>query len=436
MAIPVELFRFRVVRNIQAQKTQGQKVINLVDLPTVAPTLSNRGGEGPGHTTIDPDSLDHWLTDLSTTLALRSDSVLPTDLTKLLPDDWAEQVGADGWRTLNLNLAGSLADAFAGAASHAHPELTATVEALTRLLRLQALVESLKNDLDVADDVRTLKSTKDVRFIAQSSLVILPKPYFSLCPSKPIFVREPGFTDFYVVRDEWNRYEAGELARVINVLPGETFDSRINHRETTETIVSTTVDSKTSEQTENSQRLTTSLSQTSTTDASLNIGVQGQVQVSAQYGPAHIDASAGGQVQASLSQSETKAFVTATENVQRSVKEVSKIIVTAQTRRTVETDSTLEHHKLSNNDTTVTVGLYRWLSEVHRVQLWRYPNCLVLEFEIPEPGAWLRWAMLNAPTTMFNQDPGPFRLTGAANDLSPLDLDANTLAQIATQWRI
>ena len=100
MAIPVELFRFRVVRNIQAQKTQGQKVINLVDLPTVAPTLSNRGGEGPGHTTIDPDSLDHWLTDLSTTLALRSDSVLPTDLTKLLPDDWAEQVGADGWRTL------------------------------------------------------------------------------------------------------------------------------------------------------------------------------------------------------------------------------------------------------------------------------------------------------------------------------------------------
>ena len=136
---------------------------------------------------------------------------------------------------------------------------------------------------------------------------------------------------------------------------------------------------------------------------------------SAQYGPAHIDASAGGQVQASLSQSETKAFVTATENVQRSVKEVSKIIVTAQTCRTVETDSTLEHHKLSNNDTTVTVGLYRWLSEVHRVQLWRYPNCLVLEFEIPEPGAWLRWAMLNAPTTMFNQDPGPFRLTGAAN---------------------
>ena len=84
----------------------------------------------------------------------------------------------------------------------------------------------------------------------------------------------------------------------------------------------------------------------------------------------------GGQVQASLSQSETKAFVTATENVQRSVKEVSKIIVTAQTRRTVETNSTLEHHKLSNNDTTVTVGLYRWLSEVHRVQLWRYPNSL------------------------------------------------------------
>jgi hypothetical protein len=367
---------------------------------------------------------------------LRSDSLSPADLTKLLPDDWTEQVGADEWSALKLNLAGSLADAFAGASSHAHPEWTATVEALARLLRLQALVESLKDDLNVAAAERTLESSRDVKFLAAHSLVILSKPFFSLCPSKPKFVREPGFTDFYVVRDEWNRYEPGELARVINVLPGETFDSRINHREETETTVATTVDSRTSEQTENSQTLTTSLSQTSTTDASLNIGVQGQVQVSAQYGPAHVDMSAGGQVQASLSQSETKAFATSTENVQRSVKEVSKTIVTAQTRRTLETDSTLERHQLSNTDATVTVGLYRWLSEVHRVQLWRYPNRLVLEFEIPEPGAWLRWAMVNAPTTFFNQDPGLFRLSGATTDLSPLDLNANTLAQLATQWRI
>jgi hypothetical protein len=435
MAIPLELFRFRIARNIQAQEIR-RNAIDLSGLSSVLSAPVTRPGRGAGHNPIDPNSFDHWLTDLSTNLALRSDRISPVELEKLLPDDWKEQVAADEWSTLKLDLAGTLADAFTGAASHRHPEWTGTVEALARLLRLHALVETLSNDSKVAAEARTLGSARDVEVAAGHALVILPNPYFALCPNKPRFVREPGFTDFYVVRDEWNRYEAGELARVINVLPGEVFDTRIKHTEETETTISTTVDSKTSEQTENSQTLSTSLSQTSTTDASLNIGVQGQVQVSGQYGPAHVDVSAGAQIQASLSHSETKAFVTATENVQRSVKEVAKTIVTAQTRRTLATDSTLEHHQLSNNNATVTVGLYRWLSEIHRVQLWRYPNRLVLEFEIPEPGVWLRWAMLNAPTTFFNQDPGPFSLAGVNRDLSPLDLNADTIAQLASQWKI
>jgi hypothetical protein len=43
MAIPVELFRFRVVRNIQAQKAQDQKVIDLVGLPTVPDVPTTKG---------------------------------------------------------------------------------------------------------------------------------------------------------------------------------------------------------------------------------------------------------------------------------------------------------------------------------------------------------------------------------------------------------
>lgn len=436
MSIPLELSRFRVVRNIQTQKIQKENSIDLSSLVGAHDVKNALPRKKAAKNQIDPDTFDHWLTDLATSMALRGYRMSPAEIQQLLPKDWKRQVVAEKWTKLKADLATSMASAFAVAASGEDPDSAETAEGLAGLLRLHSLIETLMSDSTAAPDARLLKSPGDIEFAAVHRTVILPASYFSLCPYKPKFIREPGFTDFYIIRDEWNRYEAGELARVINVLPGETFDVRIWHQEKTETTVSTSVNTTTSEQIENSQTLSTSLSQSSTTDASLNIGVQGQVQVSGQYGPAHIDVTAGAQVQASLSQSETKAFTTATENVQRSVKEVSKTVATAQTRRTVETDSSSEQHKLANANQTVTVGFYRWLSEIHRVQLWRYPNRLVLEFEIPEPGAWLRWAMLNAPNTLFNKDPGPFRIAGVQHDLSPLDLDAGAIAAIATQWQI
>jgi hypothetical protein len=93
------------------------------------------------------------------------------------------------------------------------------------------------------------------------------------------------------------------------------------------------------------------------------------------------------------------------------------------------------------------VGLYRWLDEIHRVEVVRYPNRFVLEFEIPEPGAWLRWASANPPTTGWDHpDPGPFRLSGATTDLSPADItgdkwtsdppERGNWVQLAQQWRV
>src|SRR5260221_703444 len=174
--------------------------------------------------------------------------MLPAEVQNLLPKDWERQVVADKWTKLKVDLAVSLASAFVDAASGRHPEKTETAEGLAGFLRLHSLIETLRSDSTATPEARILKSPRDIEFAAVHKAVILPISYFSLCPYKPKFIREPGFTDFYIVRDEWNRYEAGELARVINVLPGETFDVRIRHRDKTETTISTTVDSTTSEQ--------------------------------------------------------------------------------------------------------------------------------------------------------------------------------------------
>jgi hypothetical protein len=74
MAIPIELFRFRVARNNQEQRPQGEK------------------------------------------LGIAQRQRVARQSNQLLPDDWTEQLGADEWSALKLNLAGSLAGAFAGGA--------------------------------------------------------------------------------------------------------------------------------------------------------------------------------------------------------------------------------------------------------------------------------------------------------------------------------
>ena len=131
---------------------------------------------------------------------------------------------------------------------------------------------------------------------------------------------------------------------------------------------------------------------------------------------------------------------------------MSQTITQVQSTSTTTKDSSHEEHKLQNTSQNVTVGQYCWLSEIHRVQLVNYPNRLVLEFEIPEPGAWLQWALNNqTPAPYDNPDPGPF--AGNRNDytLSPLnstnpDLNAPLLrptditpaiaSALAARWRV
>ena len=74
MAIPVELFRFRVARNNQEQRPQGER------------------------------------------LGIAQRQRVARQSNQLLPDDWTEQLGADEWSALKLYSGGSLAGAFAGGA--------------------------------------------------------------------------------------------------------------------------------------------------------------------------------------------------------------------------------------------------------------------------------------------------------------------------------
>jgi hypothetical protein len=415
---PVELFRFRIVRPVQSQPSDGLVV------PPLGSSLLQSSASGI------PSTVPDWLLAFASALALRSDLVTPADCVTLLPSGWQTQVEAQPWIDLRDQLNHDIA---AGVSNNRPPQL---VEELCRLLLVHDLLSTLDAQASLPVGQRTLQTALDVQG-ALARHVIVPAEYF-VQNTNAVLARQPGFTDLYVVRDEWHHYEAGELAAVTNVLPGETLESRIRHSQETDTLTSTTTVTTTSQQTEQDQTTSTSLSDASTKDTSLSIGVQGQVQTSGTYGLTHVDTSLGAQLQVSQTTADSHASTTAYQTVQRAVKSVTQTVTTVQSERTVTKDSTYGDHKLSNTGDTVTVGLYKWLSTVHRVELVRYPNRFVLEFEVPEPGAWLRWALANPSSTGWdNPDPGPFHLPGATKDLSPDDILADdwTASPNPANWR-
>jgi hypothetical protein len=432
-----ELFRFRVVRPVQAQTPNN--VLDLTgDVVTVKPPETHGA---PSAGPIDPRSWDNWLAGFSTALALRSDRVTAAGAEPLMPVDWKTQAGASEWVAVRQQLVSSLVTAMQAVSGQPTSDQVEIVEGLCRLLRVQDLVSTLAQQSSQPPTEASIQTAGDIQGMVGFRPVVLPVDLF---PPAVTLVRQPGWTDLYIVNDEWNRYEAGELAQVINVLPGETFEHRQRSYSKTDTETSTSTTTSTSEQDESDQTQSASLSESSSTDASLNIGASGQVQLSAQYGPAKIQTSFGAQLQSSQTTSNSHAMTTATQTVQRAVKTVSQTVIEVQSSRTVSGQVTADDHKLENTGTDVTVGLYQWLNEIHRVQLMSYPNRFVLEFEIPEPGAWLRWALENQPAPdLDSPDPGPFSLPDSALlpgqtalPLTPDQLDGDNYMWCAAHWQV
>jgi hypothetical protein len=432
----MELFRFRITRPVLSQPSDGVRVATRLvkgDVKADADALAAAAARYQQDAAAPADAdMAQWLGSFSVGLARNGDLISPDQCVALLPADWRDQVGSADWNQLGQQFASDLVNAM-----QQRPQPADTVEALCRSLLIFDLVEILAHDNGLPAGQRRLKTAVDVRDFASWRSVILPAPYFPANSKAPLIARRPGVTDFYVVQEEWNHYEASELADVINVLPGETFENRIRHAQRVDTMSATTTETVTSQSTEQDQTMSTTLAESSSQDASATVGAQGQVELSGQYGVMHVATNLGAQLQNSQSQSDSKAFSTAYQTVQRATKSVSQTVTTVQSQRTITDDRTYQDHKLENKGDKVTAGMYRWLTEVHYAQLTRYPNRFTLEFEIPEPGAWLRWALENPPDGNWDHpDPGPFTMPESNAPITPDKIDIVSCAALSSRWRI
>lgn len=381
-------------------------------------------------------SLDEWLA----SFGLQADQTLQPSIADLKAKV-ALYLGAylppnstTDWQALHKTLAELYYAVLASNSLNPSPLLVDLQTALTRLLLVVALVDSL---IQTSSSILT---TADVWNALRWRTLVLPDPITTLlqdirAQKGSVLARKPGFADLYITREEWDHYEAAEIASIENILGGELKSHvhvLVNEMKTTTAtdISKTTTDSQDTTTTDLTQ-----LQQQSSSDVSLAAHVDASVNTSGQYGPTKVDTHIGGSLDYSNANANSKAATQSHETVSRAVNSVVQSTRIVRSVSTLSRDVNKEIHKFDNTkQVTPIVGVYRWVDQIQNVELDRYPHRFLMEFEIPEPGAWTRWLHWNDATrNMINQLPPPF-LNDQNKPLQPGDLTPNTYQKYVARY--
>lgn len=310
--------------------------------------------------------------------------------------DPIERINSREWGILTSTLSTALV-AVTVFLKNATPDLRADIY---RLLLVMGCVElAAKNNLP---------DEKAVYEALRWRNIILPS-MFNLW-THSILTRSPAFSDLYNVREEWNRYEVGEIAHIENVLKGEVKTSLFERTDVQET--TTTTDQDVTHITERDSQSTDrfELKDDAQRDTSLAAHIDGKGDTSGQYGPTHVDSHIGGTFDYSTKEATQRAVTQARETVARAVSKAEEHVRTQRIQRTLTTVHTKDRHALDNTGGADNVaGIYRWINKIQTVQVFKYPHRMLFEFEVPEPGAFIRW--LKSKHNLSSQ-PEPLTLNG------------------------
>ncbi len=204
-------------------------------------------------------------------------------------------------------------------------------------------------------------------------------------------VTRQGVADLFVVRNEWIRYEAGEIAHIENVLPYELKERKHVRLDESEVTRTDSTESTTSNERETQSTDRFELKDESSRDVELAVHAEAQIDTSGQYGPTKVETHLGGSLDYSQKDSARRATTQARETVARAVVKVEQTVRSTRTQRTLSRIEETNTHSLKSESAAPFAGIYRWVDKIERFQVFRYPNRYLLEFQVPEPAAWIRW---------------------------------------------
>ncbi len=210
-----------------------------------------------------------------------------------------------------------------------------------------------------------------------------------------------GIADLLIVEQDLSHYKLGEIAHVENVLKSEVRERELRSTKRREETIVTETEETTVKESElnNSERfdLQTESQQVINEDTSVQAGVT----VSASYGPS-IDVTSNFNYTNTSSQQNSQSASSnfARETTSRAVNRLEKRTLERRTVINFEEIVEINKHGFDNkNGTTNISGVYRWLDKYYDAQIVNYGKRLMLEFIVPEPAAFLRFALKKQPVT-------------------------------------
>ncbi len=244
-----------------------------------------------------------------------------------------------------------------------------------------------------------------------------------------------GFADLMVVKEEWVRYERGEIAHIENVMATETRSRTLRKFDST-SVTTTSEYERTEETTKESENSThNAVANEIQKEIATQMGLSTGVTVSGKYGPAvKVDATASFDFQTASQETRSSSEEFAQDIVERA----SSKVTTRERNETVtvllsETEDTAVQ-EFANGGPEHVIGVYRYLDQVWSAQVFNYGRRLMLDFVAPEPSALWRAsnmegaipdeALVEPPVLDITADEITIKPPGSG----PRDTDYTTLA--------
>jgi hypothetical protein len=258
--------------------------------------------------------------------------------------------------------------------------------------------------------------------------VVLPEPKAEndFTPDTRGEVELVGIHDLLIVRQNLREYRAGEIAHIENILLGErkAKKHRKLHRSEVTIVEETEREEEVEDelQTTDKYELQTESSRVIQEDKSAEAGVT----VTASYGTVNIEAHGNYTFSGSTTETRNSASTYARDVVSRSLQRIRERVLTRRSRTDISEVEVINEHEIDNKGGTGHVtGIYRWVDKFYEAQIVNYGKRMMLEFMIPDPAAFYRFAAANKPTSgpavPRPEAPG-FCRNGVFHPLTPADL--------------
>ena len=225
-------------------------------------------------------------------------------------------------------------------------------------------------------------------------------------------VNKIGAKDLMMVRQKVLKYEPGEIAHIENVLEGESKTKE--HRKLHRIEESVFEETERTEEVENELQTTDRFELQSETSQTINqdTSVDAGITVTSSYGPTQIEAHGNYASNNASEESRNSSSTYAKDVVSRSLQKIKERVLKRRSRTDITEVEIINKHKIDNaNDPNGNIrGIYRWVNKLYEAQVVDYGTRTMLEFMIPEPAAFYRFALIKNPNKEINiekpEEPG------------------------------